>query len=108
MMNYKGYMAKIAFDDDVDIFHGEVINIRDVVTFQGKSVAELREEMRGSVDDYIVFCEERGEKPERPFSGNFPIRSTAEEHRLFVVAATAENKSLNVWAREKLKKAANG
>jgi len=38
MMEYKGYFGKVVFDDEANIFHGEVINLRDVVTFQGKTV----------------------------------------------------------------------
>ena len=68
-MKYKGYLARAEFDDEADIFHGQVINIRDVVTFQGKSVAELRQAFEDSVQDYFAFCAERGEEPERPFSG---------------------------------------
>ena len=106
MMTYKGYIAKVVFDDDADIFHGEVINIRDVVTFQGKSVEELRQAFEDSVEDYLAFCAERKESPERPFSGNFPLRTDPEEHRLFFLAAAREHKSLNSWAVETLKRAA--
>jgi len=35
MMEYKEYFAKVEFDDDAGIFHGEVINLRDVITFEG-------------------------------------------------------------------------
>ena len=38
MMEYKGYIARVEFDDEADILHGEVINTRDVITFQGISV----------------------------------------------------------------------
>ncbi len=38
MIQYKGYFARVEFDDEANIFHGEVINTRDVITFQGKSV----------------------------------------------------------------------
>lgn len=33
MMEYKGYMAKVTFDPEAEVFHGEIINIRDVITF---------------------------------------------------------------------------
>jgi len=59
MMEYQGYVAKVEFDEDGDVFHGEVINLRDVITFEGKSVSELRKAMRESVEDYLAFCEER-------------------------------------------------
>ncbi|MFQ5639650.1 MAG: type II toxin-antitoxin system HicB family antitoxin, partial [bacterium] len=66
MMQYKGYLARIEFDEEANIFHGEVINIRDVITFQGKSVEELKKAFEESVEDYLEFCAERNEEPERP------------------------------------------
>ena len=69
MMQYKGYTGKVEYDDEAGIFHGEVINTRDVITFQGRSVVELREAFRDSVEDYLAFCAERDEEPEKPFPG---------------------------------------
>lgn len=106
MMKYKDYVAKIEFDDEAEIFHGEVANLKDVITFQGKSVRELKKAFRYSIDDYLAFCHERNEEPERPFSGNFPVRATPEEHQMFYLAAMKAHKSMNLWVRETLKKAA--
>ena len=69
MMEYKGYFAKVEFDDEASIFYGEVINLRDVITFQGQTVDELRQTFRDSVDDYLEFCIERGEDPEKTIFG---------------------------------------
>ncbi len=66
-MQYKGYLGQVEFDDEAGIFHGEVVNIRDVITFQGKSVAELRQAFEESIEDYLAFCAERGEEPNQPF-----------------------------------------
>ena len=60
MMKYKGYLADIAYDDTAKIFHGEVIGLKDTITFQGKSVEELRKAFQDSVNDYLAWCEERG------------------------------------------------
>jgi predicted HicB family RNase H-like nuclease len=60
-MRYKGYEAVVEFDDEAEIFHGEVINIRDVITFQGDNVKGLKQAFHDSVDDYLEFCKERGE-----------------------------------------------
>jgi predicted HicB family RNase H-like nuclease len=68
MMNYKGYIAKVEFDDEAMIFHGEVIGIRDVVTFQGKSVKEIEKAFHDSVDDYLDLCKDRGEELDNPKS----------------------------------------
>lgn len=58
MLNYKGYTGHIEFDDEAGLFHGEVLDLRDVVTFQGKSVDELSQAFRDSIEDYFEFCEE--------------------------------------------------
>jgi predicted HicB family RNase H-like nuclease len=42
-----------------------VVGLRDVITFQGKSVAELKKALAVSVEDYLAFCKERGEEPEK-------------------------------------------
>lgn len=104
MMRYKGYTAgPVEFDDEVGIFHGEVLGIRDVVTFQGRSVDELRKAFQESVDDYLEFCAERGEEPDKPFSGSFVVRLSPELHRNLSIAAKQEGKSLNAWVVDRLK-----
>ena len=105
MMEYKGYIGKVDFDDEAGIFHGEVINIRDVITCQGQSVAELKKAFRESVDDYLTFCSERGEAPDRPFSGQFVTRISPELHRQVNLAAAVSGKSLNAWVAEQLQAA---
>lgn len=106
MMEYKGYVGKIEFDDDANLFHGEVIDIRDVVTFQGKSVNELKKAFHESINDYLEFCKKRGENPDRPFTGKFIIRLTPEQHRKVYVASKIQGKSLNSWVSEALEKVA--
>lgn len=107
MMQYRGYVAQIQFDDESNLFHGEVINIRDVVTFQGKSVDELKQAFQESVEDYLTFCTERGEVPEKPFSGHFTVQISPEQHRKIILAATRAGKDLNSWVTDVLTDAAN-
>jgi predicted HicB family RNase H-like nuclease len=105
MMEYKGYLARVEFDDQANVFHGEVANIRDVITFQGTSVDELQQAFKDSVDDYLDFCKERGEEPEKPFSGRFMIRISPEQHRRMLLAAEKSGKDLNAWVSEVLDQA---
>jgi predicted HicB family RNase H-like nuclease len=107
MMEYKGYIGKVAYDDEASIFHGEVINMRDVITFQGETVAGLRQAFRESVADYLDFCEERGEQPEKPFSGKFMLRISPELHRKIYVRAKTSDKSLNSWVTDVLETVAS-
>ena len=67
-MTYKGYQARVELDEEAGVFHGEVINTRDVITFQGSSVEKLKQAFEDSVDDYVEFCASRGEDPEKPVS----------------------------------------
>lgn len=107
MMNYKGYEATIEFDDEAEVFHGDVINLRDVVTFQGVSVEELKSAFRASIEDYLTFCKERGEEPEKPYSGQFVVRTDPAVHRAVVTAAKRAGVSLNKWVSSTLERAAS-
>jgi len=97
MMEHKGYKAHIEFDNGDDILHGRVINTRDVITFEGTSVDQLRRAFIDSVEDYLEFCAASGEDPEKPFSGRFQVRIPAELHRRIHAAARLERQSLNQY-----------
>jgi predicted HicB family RNase H-like nuclease len=105
MMEYKGYLGLVEYDDEAGIFHGEVVNLRDMITFQGETVQELRRAFQESVDDYLAFCAERGEEPERPYSGTFTVRIPPVLHRDIAFQARMQNKSLNSWVAELLEEA---
>ena len=68
MLNHGGYRAAVSYDDDACLFHGEVIDTRDVITFQGTSAADLRQAFKDSVDEYLKVCAERGRNPDREAS----------------------------------------
>ena len=56
MMQYKGYQARVDYDDEAGVFHGEVLNIKDVITFEGTCVEDLRQAFQDSVEDYLEYC----------------------------------------------------
>jgi predicted HicB family RNase H-like nuclease len=106
MLNHKGYIGKVEFDDETGILAGEVVNTRAVITFQGTTVQELREAFKDSVEDYLEFCAELGEEPEKPCSGQLVLNLTPELHREITLAATREKKILHTWISEQLAQAA--
>lgn len=106
MMSYKGYSGHVEFDDEAGIFFGRVLDLKDVVTFEGTTVEEVRLAFQGSVDDYLEFCEELGQQPDKSFSGQLPFRTTPERHRLVTLAARQAGKSINAWMDEVLGEAA--
>ncbi len=97
MIEYKGFSGVIEFDPSIDSFHGRVVGLQDVVTFQGRSLDELRQEMIESVEDYLDLCASVGKEPERPYRGEFLVRTTPELHRAAAIVAEAEGLSLNAW-----------
>jgi predicted HicB family RNase H-like nuclease len=107
MMTYKGYSANLEVDVEAGIIFGRVLDINDVVTFKGKTVEEARQEFQKSVDDYLAFCEDLGEEPDKPFSGKLPFRTTPEHHRKIFIAASKAGKSINAWMDEVLSIAAD-
>ncbi len=95
MMEYKGYIGEVSFDSDAHIFYGEVINTRDVITFQGKSVEDLEKAFQESIDDYITWCTEEGVSPEKPYSGRFNLRISPELHKEVAITAKKLKMSIN-------------
>ena len=107
MLKYKGYTGRVEYNDEAKIFHGEVLDTKDVITFQGTTVNELEAAFRESIDDYLAFCCERGEKPEKPFSGKFVLRIPPDLHQKFAIEARKSGKSLNNWVVDVLKTVIN-
>ncbi len=106
MMEYKGYIGTAEVDAEAGVIHGEVVNTRDTITFQADSVKSLRKAFCTSVDDYLAFCAERGEQPDKPFSGKFMVRMPPDLHRRAFIAARHSGKSMNGWLADVVKAAA--
>ncbi len=104
-MKYKNYTAKVVFDAEARIFHGEVLGLRDVITFQSHRADRLEREFRKSVDEYLAFCRKVGRAPEKPYSGRFVLRVAPELHRRLATMAAVEDKGLNEFIVEKLEQA---
>jgi len=106
-MTYKNYTAKITFDGENEMLHGEVLGMRDVITFQATSVDALKREFHASVDDYLAWCEELGQEPERAYSGKYLVRMAPELHRDVTLAAEREGTSINAyivsWLEERVR-----
>ena len=107
MFTYKGYTGRIEVDIEAGVLCGRVLDIKDIITFKGKTVEEARQAFQDSVDDYLKFCKELGEDPDKPFSGKLPFRTTPEHHRKIFIAATKAGKSINSWMEDVLADAAD-
>ena len=101
-MSYKGYSARIEFDERDNIFVGRILGIEAVISFHGETVTALRADFEGAVDDYLLDCKKQGIKAEKSASGKLMLRVPPEVHGKALIAAQAAGKSLNQWATELL------
>ena len=101
-MSYRGYTARIEFDERDAIFVGRVLGVKAIIGFHGETVAELRTDFEAAIDFMIEDCKARGETPEKPYSGKLMLRVPPEVHAHAAMMAEAHGKSLNQWAAEVL------
>jgi predicted HicB family RNase H-like nuclease len=103
-LKYKGYTAEAIILFEEGIIFGEVQGLKDVITFEAKSVAEVTRSFHDAVDSYLRFCAEAGESPEKPVSGNFIVRLGPDWHRQLLAVARDSSVSLNTLIKEAVKK----
>jgi predicted HicB family RNase H-like nuclease len=96
-MTYKGYSGSVEYSAPDRVFHGKLIGITDIITFEGTSVEELERDFRDAVDDYLASCSEQGMEPQKPYSGKFVLRLSPEVHQDASIAARRAYSSMNSW-----------
>ena len=101
-LTHDDYVAELTLDEDVGIFHGSVVNARPTLTFEGKTVSELRRAFADTVSDYRDWCAERGVEPGKPYSGKLSLRIDPELHRRLAIEAAERDESLNQYIVDRL------
>ncbi len=104
-MTYKGYTARIDYDDDDHLFTGRIAGIHDIVGFHADTVDGLQESFHEAVEDYLEACVRIGKEPHKAYSGQVMFWISPDVHRKAAVRAALERKSLNQWAEEVLRRA---
>ena len=101
-MTYKGYMASMVFDVEDKIIIGRVLDIDDIISFHGESVAKFEANFHAAVNAYIAASKELGSAPEKPASGKLMLWIAPEVHAAALKAAARSGVSLNKWAEKAL------
>jgi predicted HicB family RNase H-like nuclease len=102
IMTVNGYHAKIEYDEELDLFRGEILGLSGGADFYGKTPKSLRAEFKKSLEVFLAVCKEKGLEPRRHFSGKFNLRISPELHERLAIAAQAQGKSINMLAQEAL------
>jgi predicted HicB family RNase H-like nuclease len=101
-----GHKAVVAFDPEINLFRGEFTGLNGGADFYAATVDELHKEGKISLKVFMDGCREKGIEPRRNFSGRFNVRLEPDVHEAAVMAAAADDKSLNEWVAETIAEAA--
>jgi predicted HicB family RNase H-like nuclease len=99
-LTYNGYNGSVLYSDEDQILHGRILGIRDMVTFEGETVKELKESFAQAVDEYLSFCAAQGKKPDVPFKGSLNVRLTPDLHKRAALLAEEKSENLNKLIRD--------
>jgi predicted HicB family RNase H-like nuclease len=94
-LHYKNYTGSVEFSEEDAVFHGKVIGIKALISFEGDSVSAITNDFHKAIDEYMQFCAVKGKEPEKPFKGSFNVRISSELHRKLAIAASSQGISLN-------------
>lgn len=103
IIKYKEYYGSVEFSGEDECFYGKIIGIDDLVTFEGNSVEELKKAFEEAVDDYLITCKEFGKETDKSYKGNFNVRIAPELHKMAVLIAKSQGKSLNSFVEEAIR-----
>ena len=106
VIDVDGHKAVVSLDPEIGMIRGEFLGLSGGADFYARSVDDLIVEGRKSLKVFLEMCAEKGIPPFREFSGRFNVRLAAEVHEAAVLAAAAENKSLNEWVADAIEAAA--
>jgi predicted HicB family RNase H-like nuclease len=105
VMTYKGYRARVEYDDGDGILFGRIAGIDDGAGFHADNVPALRTAFHQAVDDYLETCARIGKTPHKPYSGKLMLRVSPDLHAQIAIAAELQGKSINQLGEQALRKA---
>lgn len=101
-LKHNGYIGSIEASLEDNCLFGKVLFIKALVSYEGKTVAELDKAFREAVDDYLATCQTLGHAPEKPCKGSFNVRVGHDLHLAAALEATRKNVTLNDLTRQAL------
>ena len=101
-LKYQDYTATIHYSADDEVFFGKVIGINDLITFEGISVAELKDAFKEAMEDYIETCKSIGKSPDKTYKGVFNVRVPASLHKKAAIFALQHRITLNDFVKTAL------
>lgn len=95
LLEYKGYSGTAELSEADGVFNGKLAHLRDLVTYESETAEGLVRAFHDAVDDYLADCEAEGREPDKPFKGQFNVRTRPDLHRAYARLAAERGLSLN-------------
>ena len=104
-LHYRNYTGSVCFSEEDAVFHGKVIGIKALISFEGDSVGSITNDFHKAVDEYLKYCSAKRKEPEKPFKGSFNVRINTDLHRKLAIASSARGISLNTMVENAIQQA---
>ena len=99
VFRYKGFIGSIEADAEEKILHGQLLYITDLVTYEATTIAQLENEFKKSVVDYLATCQQLNREPMKPFKGSLNVRFGPELHKEAAIHAAMYGMSINEFIK---------
>ena len=100
VMTYKEYIGSVHFNAEDEVFYGKIEGIEDLISFEGKSVDELKMAFEEAVEDYVDICKRGNKDIEKSYKGSFNVRIPSDLHRKVKRTAVQMGLSLNQFIQK--------
>ncbi len=101
---YKNFLGSVHFHTEDEIFFGKIEEIDDLVTFEGKSVSEVKKAFHDAVEDYLILCQKLDKPVFKSFKGSFNVRINPELHKKAFRKSVTLGISLNQLVQNAIEK----
>ena len=95
VLTYKEYMGSVHYSAEDETFYGKLEGIEDLISFEARSVDQLKAAFEESVEDYLDLCKIKSKEAEKSYKGSFNVRIPPELHRKAKRTAVKMGISLN-------------
>ena len=100
-MTFDHARSRLWWVDKNYVYMSDMLN-KNIIAYEGKTVEELKADFEDGIDLYLESCEERGLKPQKPYSGSLNIRIPSELHSQLALKAQMTGRSINAIIKDLL------
>lgn len=103
LLKYKDFWGSVHYSTEDEVFHGKLVGIVDLVTFEGSTVKELKKAFKEAVDDYLDICTSLNKSPHKSYKGTFNVRVNPNTHKKAAYKSMQLGLSLNQFVEQAIK-----